>query len=65
MSAINIDLIYGNRYYKPKVEQKAGPKNASLQPALRRDCPSDASEQISHEDGTCGLKSESLQALPL
>ena len=65
MSAINIDLIYGNRYYKPKTEQETKPKQGSLQPVLKSDCPSDPSERFSQEDGTCTLKTESMQVVAL
>lgn len=65
MSAINIDLIYGNRYYKPKTEQETNPENGSLQPALKSDCPSDSSVRSSQKDGNCALKTEGMQVMAL
>lgn len=65
MSAINIDLIYGNRYYTTKADKQAEPEN----PNAARDSGSanlsEPGKRAAHASENCGQKADIPQALPL
>lgn len=65
MSAINIDLIYGNQYYKPKVDKDAGSERRCLEQDLQPDCPSDPGKRVSQKGGDCVRQADTSQGRPL
>lgn len=65
MSAINIDLIYGNRYYTTKIDKEAEAEMPEREAGLRSDCPSDPGKGLPSKGKNCVRKAEGMLGMPL